>query len=83
MSDWEWWAGHPGEDAYDIANEPTREAVIRAACRELGPGDTFRIVEAKSSTAKRYEGADIVPFIRQRNHETVTVGPTNSEGDGT
>lgn len=76
MTPWAWWAGHPGENTYDIAvEEPTREAVILAACRELGPGDTFRIVEARSSEAMKYEGAECVPFLRTRNEETITVGP--------
>jgi hypothetical protein len=80
VTPWSWWAGSPGEPIYDIAgDEPTREAAIRAACRELNDGDTFRIVEARCSTAARKwddEGPD--PFLRERNHETLTVGPALS-----
>ncbi len=75
MTPWTWFAGSPGEPVYDIAEAPTRAAVISAACRELGPGDTFRIVEARMSTDKQYEGDDFVPFCRERNHETLIVGP--------
>lgn len=73
---WAWWAGSPGENNYDIVcDAPSRDECIRLACRELAPGDTFAIVEAKQSQAARYEGADFVPFIRERNHEVLTVGP--------
>lgn len=75
MTEWEWWAGHPDEDSYDIAQAATRDAVIAAAMRELGQGDTFQIIEARSSTAAEHEGSDFVPFLRTRNHEIITVGP--------
>lgn len=79
MSRWAWWAGAIGEVSYDIvAESPTRDACIREACRKLVPGDTFRIVEAQLSQAEKYEGADFVPFIRQRGHEIVTVGPRDA-----
>ncbi|EJL21935.1 hypothetical protein [Novosphingobium sp. AP12] len=74
MTPWRWWAGHVGEESYDIAEEASREAVIAAAERELGPGDTFEIIEARSSEAAEYEGSDFVPFLRTRNHEIRTVG---------
>ena len=79
MSPWKWFAGSPGELTYDIAEEATRAAVIRAACRELAPGDEFQIVEARMSTSAKYEDAEQVPFVRQRNHETFTVGPQAHE----
>lgn len=75
MTGWEWWAGHPGEYSYDIAQANTRAAVIAAAMREIAPGDTFEIIEARSSTDAKYEGSDCVPFLRTRNHEIITVGP--------
>ena len=80
MTRWEWWAGWLEEDCYSLASEPTREAVIRAASREMKPGDRFRIIEARSSTDKRYEGADFVPFLRTRNQEIITVGPVEVQG---
>lgn len=76
MTPWAWWAGEIDDDVYSLAmEEPTREAAIREASRLLRPGDQFRIVEARSSTDRRYEGSDFVPFLRTRNNEIVTVGP--------
>lgn len=75
MTPWRWWAGELDDDCYGLAgDEPTREAVVQRACRELKPGDQFRIIEARSSTDARYEGADFVPFLRTRNKEVITVG---------
>lgn len=76
MTPWRWWAGELDDDVYNLAvDEPTRDAAISAACRELKAGDRFRIIEARSSTDRRYEGSDFVPFVRTRNAEIVTVGP--------
>lgn len=76
MTPWRWWAGELGDDLYKLAgDEPTRESAIKIACRDLLPGDRFRIVEARASTDRRYEGSDFVPFMRTRNAEIVTVGP--------
>lgn len=74
MTPWRWWAGHIGEEFYDIAEASSREEVIAAAEREIGPGDTFEIIEARSSEAAKYEGSDFVPFLRTRYHEIHTVG---------
>lgn len=71
MTPWSWWAGHIGED-YAIAEASSREAVIDAARREIGPGETFQIVEARSSTDRRFEGVDVIPFVRTRNHEIIS-----------
>jgi hypothetical protein len=75
VTGWEWWAGAIGEYTYDIGNADTREAVIAQALAETVPGEQFQIIEAKSSDAAKYEGADHVPFLRQRNHEVLTNGP--------
>jgi len=75
MTPWRWFAGHPGEYNYDIACDcASREEVIREALRNLGPGDTFQIIEARSSDAIKHEGSDCVPFLRTRNHEILTAG---------
>lgn len=75
MTPWGWWAGELDDDVYNLAgDEPTREAVIKAASSGMKPGDQFRIVEARSSTDQRYEGSDFVPFLRTRNKEIITVG---------
>lgn len=77
MTPWTWFAGNLGDDVYDLAEADTREKVIASALDAstgwLKPGDQFRIVEARSSTAKKYEGSDFVPFLRTRNAEIITV----------
>lgn len=74
MTPWSWYAGEVGEYSYDLAcDEPSREAAINAAVAQLEVGDQFQIIEARSSEAKRYEGDDITPFLRTRNHELITV----------
>lgn len=76
MTPWRWYAGIPGEDNYDLAWDcASRDEVIREAVRELEPGDTFQIIEARASEAAEHEGSDCVPFLRTRNHEVLTVGP--------
>jgi hypothetical protein len=75
MTPWTWWAGEIDEDTYGLAEAATRKDVIREASQGLKPGDKFRIVEARTSTAAQYEGSDCVPFLRTRNHEIITVGP--------
>ncbi|KFH18606.1 hypothetical protein ELZ19_09675 [Brucella abortus] len=74
MTPWTWHAGRLNEDVYDLAEEPTRERVIEMARYWLMPGEKFRIIEARSSTAQKYEGADFVPFLRTRNAEIIEVG---------
>lgn len=77
MTPWRWWAGALGEPCYDLASDcPTREEAIQEALRNVAVGDQFRIVEARSSEAAKYEGSDLVPFLRTRNHEVLTAGPT-------
>jgi hypothetical protein len=72
MTPWSWSAGIPGEEAFGLAcEEPSREAAIAAARREVSPGTEFEIVEARSSTAARYESAYFVPFLRTRHHERI------------
>lgn len=80
MTPWSWWAGELDADAYDLAaEEKTREAAIQVASRQLKPGEQFQIIEARSSTDAKYEGADLVPFLRTRNHEIITVGPMTAK----
>jgi hypothetical protein len=47
---------------------------VSAALREYPVGAFFYVIEARSSTSKRYEGAEIVPFLRSRNKELLMVG---------
>jgi len=75
MTPWSWWAGELDAETYDLACDvPTREAAIQEASRQLQAGETFQIVEARSSEDRRHEGSDRVPFLRTRNHEIITVG---------
>lgn len=85
MTPWFWWAGELDAEAYDLAaEEKTREAAIQVASRQLKPGEQFQIIEARSSTDAKYEGADFVPFLRTRNYEIIAVGPVvaNSSWEG-
>ena len=76
MSPWEWWAGELDQDVYDlVGGVKSREECILEASRQMKPGEQFRIIEARSSSDRRYEGADFVPFLRWRNKEVITVGP--------
>jgi len=78
MTGWEWWAGYDEDQAegtYSIGTFGTREEAIVAGLRETKPGETFHIVEARSSTDMRYEESDFVPFVRARGHEAIVNGP--------
>lgn len=73
MTPWTWFAGRLDEEVYDLAEESTREKAIKVAIQQLSAGEQFRIVEARASTQKKYEGADFIPFLRTRNAEIITV----------
>lgn len=76
MTPWSWYAGHPGEHTYDLACDcASRDDAIRGALRELDAGETFQVIEARSSEAREHEGSDCVPFLRTRNHEILIAGP--------
>jgi len=72
VSPWHWYWKHADDEAYGEECS-TREAIIAAAEREVRPGDTFEIIEAVMSQARKHEGSDFIPFLRSRNHETITV----------
>lgn len=76
-SAWEWWAGDIGEQCYSLGHGDNRDDVIRQGMRETRAGESFQIIEAQSSTAKRYSYGDeeFVPFVRTRNHEIIINGP--------
>lgn len=77
MTPWQWWAGEVGDvDAdgvYAIGEFPTREAAIAAVHREYPAGTDFYVIEARSSEAMEHEQADMIPFLRTRNRELLTV----------
>ena len=76
-TDWEWFAGLEGESDYFLAcGCATRDAAIKEALCNACVGDIIQVIEARSSTAMKYEAADFVPFTRTRNRETIgRVGP--------
>lgn len=74
MTPWKWWAGIPGDETFDLAlEEPTRDAAIASARAQVEPGTEFEIIEARSSTSRKYWESDFVPFVRTRNHERLTA----------
>lgn len=83
MTPWRWWAGDPEDICYDLAQDcETKEEAIQLASAQLKPGEQFRIVEARASENKRYEGSEFVPFLRMRNEELITVGAADeTQGD--
>lgn len=80
MTPWEWWAGSYGnveyESAYELGGYDTREEATEAGRAEW-PGEAFYVVEARTSTAKKYYEGDheIIPFVKQRNQEFVDPDP--------
>jgi len=72
MSPWRWYACQEGNDDEYGFESKTRDECIAAARSDLGRV-VIEITEARMSTAKRYEGADFVPFVRQRNQERVDL----------
>lgn len=72
MTPWAWSWREEGDEAYGC-ERATREDVIADAERELQPGQTYEIIEARMSEAARYEGSDWIPFLRTRNHEVRVV----------
>ena len=74
MSPWAWYWKYLDEDAYG-EECASRDAVIAAAEKSASPGEAFEIVEARMSDARKHEGSDFIPFLRSRNHETLTARP--------
>ncbi|RIA44067.1 hypothetical protein DFR49_2303 [Hephaestia caeni] len=79
MTPWTWWAGYSsdveGDGTYCIGEFDTRAEAIAAGLNDTLRGETFHIIEARSSTDRRHEGADTIPFVRMRHHEIITNGP--------
>ena len=81
MTPWAWYWKSEGDDSYGEECS-SREAVIAAAHREVDPGATFEIVEARMSESLKYEGDDFIPFLRSRNHEVLTAPEPTGGGEG-
>lgn len=83
MTDWEWFAGDYGsvenEGVYPAGPFPTKtEAIAELQSIGIEPIDgkqMIYVIEARSSTAMRYEGEEVVPFLRTRNKELIELGP--------
>lgn len=75
MTPWAWYWKLADDESYGEECS-SREAVIAAAHREVGPGETFEIIEARMSEAVEHEGSDFIPFLRSRNHEVLTAPPS-------
>lgn len=75
-SKWEWWVGLVGDESF-FSTARDRGDAIKIGMREAEPGEQFKIVEARSSTAAKYADGnhDFVPFTHMRNHEILTNGP--------
>lgn len=77
MTPWQWWAGEVGdvdaEGVYALGEFATRDEAVTAAQREYPAGTDFYMIEARSSEALEHEGADMIPFLRTRNREVMTV----------
>lgn len=74
MTPWAWYWKHPDDESYGEECS-SREHVIAAAHREVRPGETFEVIEARMSEAVEHEGSDFIPFLRSRNHEVLTAPP--------
>ena len=76
-SAWEWWAGGYGHVEYEGVYTGcglTRRDAIAAALSDCEPDENcIIVVEARSSTAKKYEGTEYVPFTHTRNREQLTI----------
>jgi hypothetical protein len=80
MSPWAWYWKHAEDEVYG-EECASREAVIAAAEKELVPGEPFEIVEARMSEARQHWESDYIPFLRIRNHESITVGQTTTAAE--
>ncbi len=78
MTPWQWFWLEEGDDGNGgwCGEHDTREQAVFDAQETLGAGVRFYVIEARSSTAEEYEGADFVPFLRTRGKELLTNGPS-------
>lgn len=74
-AEWKWYACVESESDECGYESDTREDAIAAIAADLGPCIVIEVCEAQMSTAKRYEGADFVPFTKVRNRERIELGP--------
>ncbi len=71
---WKWYACIEGEADECGYESDTREQAVAKIAFDFPAGALIEVMEARFSTAQRYEGSDFVPFIAIRNRETLTLG---------
>lgn len=84
-TDWLWFAGIRNELEYYLAVEmPSREAAIIKGMQLAVDGEEIQIVEARMSTAAKYESGayDEIPFTHTRNFEIIGKKGEGGLGDG-
>lgn len=77
MTPWQWWATDvfsESEGTWSEGEFADKGSAI-AAGRKAFPGEHFYIIEARSSEARKHEGADVMPFLKRRNKELVYNPP--------
>lgn len=82
-TDWSWYAGIRNENEYTLACDmPSREAAIIEGLKSAVDGEEIQIIEARQSTAAKYDGDDIIPFTHTRNLEFIGKKGEGGLGDG-
>ena len=71
---WKWYACIEGEDDECGYESDSREDAVAGIAADFPAGTRIEVMEARFSTAQRYEGNDFVPFIAVRNRATLTLG---------
>ncbi|WP_152664049.1 hypothetical protein [Sphingomonas sp. SRS2] len=78
LTAWRWWAGNANsvdeDGVFDLAQEGTREAVIRSAALSLRVGEVFYIIEARHWERAREPVDGVDRFARFKNRERLVMG---------
>lgn len=77
MTRWQWWATSVlglSEGQWLLGEFDCRAYAIEQGKIDF-PGEHFWITEARSSEAAKHEGADVVPFLKERNRELIYNPP--------
>jgi len=84
MTPWTWHVGHRDsvewDGVYNIDQCATRAEAITVGLSETRPGETFYIIEARSSSTAKHEFSEVIPFLRARNKEAITNGLQEAKG---
>jgi len=71
---WKWYAAIEGDEVDGFGSEAdTKEAAIADLLRSVTvlPNERIVVIEARMSSAMKYEGEEFVPFTHQRNRQVV------------